>query len=300
MKRVLVALASVVALLLAGPASAAPLPVSYHFLQDAVTYGSLPSPPGANLWKCRPSAAHPTPVVLVHGTAGNAASNWASMSASLKNNGYCVYALTYGVSEINQDFPVKFGGMDYLQNSARQLGRFIAKVRTATGASRVDIVGHSQGAFMPEVYAKLQGGTKFIRRYVSIAPLWHGVGGDPTLLTMATMFGVAPEDLVPICHACPQMATGSAMVNRIRQGGTALPGIVYTNIVTEYDDVIINHESGFDAGMRNILLQDVCAQDFSDHLQIPASPTTIDLVLNALDPAHRRAPRCRLVLPVNG
>lgn len=299
MKRVLVLVASAV-LLLAGPASAAPLPVSYHFLQDAITYGAQADPPGANIWSCRPSAAHPTPVVLVHGTAGSAAGNWASLSASLKNQGYCVYALTYGVTPEAAAFPVSFGGMDYLQRSAKQLGAFIAKVRRATGAAKVDIVGHSQGTFLPEVYAKLDGGARYLHRYVSIAPLWHGVGGDPTLMNMATLLGIDPADLAPICHACPQMATGSPMVTRMRQGGTAIPGIVYTNIVTRYDDVIVNYHSGFDVGMRNILLQNVCAQDYSDHVQIPASPTVIDLVLNALDPAHRRTPRCRLVLPLNG
>jgi triacylglycerol lipase len=119
-------------------------------------------------------------------------------------------------------------------------------------------------------------------------------------MNLATTFGVDPADLVPLCHACPQMATGSPMVTRLRQGGTAIPGISYTNIVTRYDEVVIPYASGFELGMKNIALQDVCGTDFSDHVQIPASPTVIDLVLNALDPAHPRTPRCQLVLPANG
>jgi len=299
MRRIALLLAALT-LVAAGPASAAPLPVSHHFLQDALQYGAQASPPGANQWKCRPSAQHPTPVVLVHGTAGSAAGNWASLSASLKNNGYCVYALTYGVAPELSAFPVSFGGMNRIQDSAKQLAAFVTKVRRATGKTKVDLVGHSQGTFMPTYYAKYLGGARFIKRYVSLSPLWHGTGGDPTLVNLATMFGVEPADLVPICKACPQMATGSAMVAKIRQGGAAIPGIAYTNIVSKYDEIVLPYTSGIERGMRNLVLQDTCAQDYSEHVQIPASPTAIDLVLNALDPMHPRKPRCQLVLPLNG
>ena len=293
-------LAAALTLVAAGPASAAPYPVSYHFLQDAITYGAQASPPGANQWDCRTTAKHPTPVVLVHGTAGSAAGNWASLSASLKNNGYCVYALTYGLAPALSGAPVNFGGMAKMQDSARELGAFITKVRRATGAARVDLVGHSQGTLMPTYYAKFLGGAKFVHRYVSLSPLWHGTGGDPTLMNLATIFGVDPADLVPVCQACPQMATGSPFLAKVRQGGVKVQGIVYTNIVSKYDEIVLPYTSGIEPGMRNIVLQTVCAQDYADHVQIPASATAIDLVLNALDPAHPRTPRCQLVLPLNG
>src|SRR5271169_1877554 len=49
------------------------------------------APPGANNWSCKPSSAHPHPVVLVHGTFANQHDNWMALSPLLYNHGYCVF-----------------------------------------------------------------------------------------------------------------------------------------------------------------------------------------------------------------
>ena len=51
---------------------------------------------GANDWSCKPTAAHPSPVVIVHGTFGDSKSLLDRLSWSMHRAGYCVFAIDYG------------------------------------------------------------------------------------------------------------------------------------------------------------------------------------------------------------
>src|SRR5438309_7748227 len=143
--------ALVVAVVVAAPnvaAAGAPYPVPYTFTANVVAGATQPGtpPPGSNIWTCRPSKAHPRPVVLVHGLFANMTDNWQTMSPLLANNGYCVFALTYG-TDPNASFPLdQFGGLAPMEQSALQLSAFVDEVLDRTGAHKVDIVGHSEGA----------------------------------------------------------------------------------------------------------------------------------------------------------
>lgn len=283
------------------PASAAdPLPVTYSFVLGTVQAGADPSPsaPGSNDWTCRPSAAHPRPVVLVHGTYGAADTNWMTYSPLLKNNGYCVFALTYGAT-LPLPFPGAFGGLGDMKVSAQQLAVFVDRVLAATGATKVDIIGHSQGTLMPNYYAKFLGGGPKIGRYISLAPLWHGTGAT-NMGSPAAAFGRGFDPLQLIGPAFGQMGTGSAFVNEMRAGGVAVPGIEYTNIMTRYDELVQPYTSGSEPGMNNIVIQDLCKLDYAEHFQIAADRNASVVVLNTLDPAHPRPVPCVLVLPFVG
>lgn len=278
-------------------------PVTYSFLRDVITNGTNDSAPGANDWSCQPNAEHPRPVVLVHGTGGNAATNWGTYSALLANEGYCVFALTYGDTPLTQ-VPAKLGGLGDMRVSAQQLKDFVAEVLAATGAAKVDLVGHSQGTLMPNFFVRFLGGHEFVERYVSLAPVWHGEGGEAYggVANLLRLLGV-PDTNLPVCVACRQLTAGSEFMNQMRTGTLAHPDVDYTNIVTRYDNVVFPYTSGIQTGypnMRNITLQDVCRFDFSDHLQIAASANAARIVLNTLDPAHAQPVKCRLHLPAIG
>ena len=285
----------------AGAADEGSYPVNYDFLLGAVAagYPFNASPPGANIWTCRPTPAHPRPVVLVHGTFGNKNTNWRAYAPLLANHGYCVYSLTYGVRLGTPPIVDQLGGVTDMASSAQQLKAFVARVLRASGASQVDIIGHSQGTVLPEYYAKFLGGAKYIHNYISLAPLWHGTNVSGGLEQFAQVFGV-PEDEVPICTSCAQMTTGSHFMQRLRAGGLVLPGIKYTNIVTRHDELVRPYTSGIQRGMRNLVVQDFCSQDYTEHFEIAADPIGAAIVLNVLDPMHRHLVPCMLVLPFVG
>lgn len=274
------------------------LPVPYMFLTSAVLAGIDvdADPPGANDWTCTPTARHPRPVVLVHGTLGNKNTNWQTYAPLLKNHGYCVYALTYGVPAGTPAGLDQFGGLGRMQDSARELKVFVATVLEQTGARKVDVIGHSQGTVVPEYWAKFFGGARYVHDYISLASLWHGTRvADPLTLPMVA-FGFS-EDEVPLCTACAQFRPASTFMTRLRDGGLKVGEIRYTNIVTKYDELVSPYTSGIQRGMTNVVLQDLCPQDFSEHFEIAASPTAAQVVLNTLDPAHAQPVSCRLVLP---
>src|SRR3954451_5181701 len=103
------------ALALALPAAASrPLP--------AAAPAAAPPPPGANV-PCTPTAAHPEPVVLVHGTFENRFNNWQAMSPALKADGYCVYALAYGSYRESDAFGVY--GVGPIEQSAQQVSDYV-------------------------------------------------------------------------------------------------------------------------------------------------------------------------------
>jgi triacylglycerol lipase len=274
-------------------------PVPYTFLPSAVSGGAQANAPGSNIWTCKPTKRHPRPVVLVHGTSGNQSTNWQTYAPLLANKGYCVFALTYGVDQTGVPGSENFGGMTRIQDSAKELKRFIAKVLRTTGAAKVDILGHSQGTLMPNYYAKFLGGAKFIKRYVSLAPLWRGTRAAQVSAITSAAFGAGDES-TPVCVACGQMARGSAFMKKMRAGGVAVDGITYTNIMTEYDQLVIPYTSGREKGMRNRVVQDFCETDYSEHFQIAADIVGSQLVLNALAPKRKKPVPCEVVLPFVG
>lgn len=286
------------------PAQAADkqLPVPYSFLPNAL-FGGIPdsSAPGTNDFDCKPTAAHPNPVVLVHGTLGNRSTNWQTYGPLLKNNGYCVFALTYG-STLPVPFPGAFGGLGYIVASAQELKDFVAQVLAATGASKVDLIGHSQGTLMPNYWVKFLGGAGKVGTYISLAPLWHGteITGPQNASMSASAFAAGSNPLDFLAPSLGQMSAGSAFIQKMRAGGVAVPGVRYVNIMTKYDELVRPYTSGSEVGMTNIVVQDRCPLDYAEHFEIAADRNASLYVLNALDPAHPRPITCSLSLPFVG
>jgi triacylglycerol esterase/lipase EstA (alpha/beta hydrolase family) len=250
----------------AGPAVAAP------------TGGAAPA---AAVSSCKVSAAHPFAVVLVHGTFENS-SQWAQFQPVLEQAGYCVSAIDYNSL---QDIAV----------SAGELSSFVDQVLAASGASKVDIVGHSQGGMMPRFFLKNLGGAARTHGLVGLAPSNYGT----TLQGIATLAGDGGGVLAPIiaaiCAACQQQIQGSQFLAALNSPSDAVAGVRFTVIETNRDEVVTPFANAFlrTPGVTNELVQDVCPADTSGHIALATEDQNAwQLVLNALDPAHARGVIC--------
>ncbi len=229
---------------------------------SAPTYPTLGYPPaGANDWSCRPTAARPEPAVIVHGTFGDQKSLLDNLSLALKRDGFCVYALDYGNRATGP-----------IEGSAQQLKDFVAKVLAATGASKVELVGHSQGGMMPRYYIKNLGGDAYVEDLVGLAPSNHGT-------TVNQAFSSSPY-----CTSCDQQKYDSPFLRALNSPDETPGAVDYTQVETTHDQVVVPYTSAFltpGPQSTNITLQDRCPGDQSEHLSIPMDRQAIAWTLEA-------------------
>ncbi|MCW3025860.1 MAG: lipase class 2 [Solirubrobacterales bacterium] len=301
MRHRLIALTAAAALgsaVAASTSQAAEMPVVYNGVLGYAQSSPSASPPGANNWSCKPSTAHPRPVILVHGTFEDMSGSWQALSPLLYNHGYCVFALNYGSYEGSGQFGIYATG-DIAQ-SAEQLAGFVTQVLAATGARKVDLVGHSQGGMMPRYYLRFLGGAKYLHTLVGLSPSNHGTTLDG-IFTLASLLGI-DSAFGFHCPACEQQEAGSAFLAKLNAGGDTVAGVHYTVIQSANDEVVTPYASAFLSGtnVTNTLLQTQCVLDQGEHLSAPYDHIADTDVLNALDPAHKITPACTPVLPTVG
>jgi triacylglycerol lipase len=308
-------------------------PVVWSFLTPAVLAGAEDgpdtAPPGSNV-PCTPSAAHPDPVVLVHGLAANQNDNWQTMSPYLADNGYCVFSFTYGnLASAPRPFD-QIGGLTDMAASAHQLAALVNWVLDATHASKVDIVGHSEGGTMPDYYLKFLGGSQVVAHFVMLSGVIHGTTfwGLSDLYDLGAAYGFSSQEnafLGSFCASCGEFLVGSSFTKALDApnataspseaatcpyDGAAVDGVSYTSIATENDELVRPYTSDFidprcanaadGIGVNNIVVQRQCALDQADHLSIESDKVAAQDVLNALDPAQPGTVPCTLTLPALG
>ncbi|MFG3615299.1 esterase/lipase family protein [Nocardia sp. NPDC047654] len=248
-------------------------------------------PSGTNDFGCVPSARHPHPLVLAHGTDSTAYSDWSGIAPRLTAAGFCVFALNYGGKPGADSY-----GTEDLVLSAYQIGAFVDQVLAATGAGKVDLIGFSQGANVTRYYVNKLGGAPRVGQWVGLAsPTYGGV-----------MYG-----LVPVAQAIPgalqafaqvtslaavQQAEGSPIMLDLNAGGDTVPGVRYVTIGSRVDEMIQPFENIAlrGPGARNIALQDLCPADLTGHFHMVYDPFVQELLLTVLAPGSP-APVCRPV-----
>ena len=281
--------------------AAAGLIAAVLLMASAATATAASAAPSSGFddWACRPSAAHPEPLILLHGLGGNGPGNYSYLGPFLAANGYCAFTLTYG--QASPAIPV--GGTVSIVQSSAEIQAFVQRVRQATGAAKVDFVGHSEGAFQSIYGPKVRGYAGQVGKVIALAPPTHGTtfGG---LVSVGDYLGLGPlvDQILQQfgCPACDELIVGGSAVQQVTAGPIAQTGVKYTVIASRFDALVTPHETSFirEPGVANQYVQDTCPLDPVGHVGLAFDPTVAQLVANALDPAHAKRVVCAFGPPL--
>jgi triacylglycerol lipase len=185
-------------------------------------------------------AAPPDPVIIVAGTFSPAVAN-EPLATRLRADGYDarIFELpTLGLQDINL--------------TARSLGAYVAQVRAATGASRVDLVGHSQGGLVARSYVKDFGGASSVDSLVTLGTPNRGT----SVANLVSFLGLGNCLSV---DACEQMSIGSSYLDQLNAGDDTIGTVRYTTFRTLQDELVrpVDNATLYD-GATNVLVQSRC------------------------------------------
>ncbi|GAA3577010.1 alpha/beta fold hydrolase [Amycolatopsis ultiminotia] len=265
------------------------LAVSTALLAAAFTTPAQAAAGAVNDPHCVPSAAHPRPVVFLHGLGATSYEDLNFLQDSVAAKGYCTFSRTYGSYP---QFPV-VGGLRPIADSAAEIKQFIGEVLAETGAGQVDLVGHSEGGFQSLYVTKTQGIADRIGSVVAIAPPTHGTT-FAGLAKLASLLGQGEREAVGKalaalgCPACDNLITDGAAVKTLNTGPIAQPGVHYTVLTSRFDELVTPADTAFvrEPGVVNSYVQDTCPLDPVGHIGEAYDLNVWHLVTNALDPAH--------------
>lgn len=257
-------------------------------------------PKGVNKWD-EPLNGR-VPVVLLHGTWLNVYNSFSLIAPALEKAGHAVFTRNYGHDSTPlTGRPSGIFATAGLMESQKEVAEFIDEVLERTGASQVDIVGHSQGVAQARLYLSDSGGANpedpsknKVRRIIGIGGSNHGttLSGISSIAAALDKKGLTDNlTLKLLGQAAMDQRIGSEAVKHLNREGDTVPGVEYTMICSRFDQIVTpwrtqELKAGPGATVKNLLVQTGNVKDFSDHLAILYSPRVVDLVLEALHPGE--------------
>lgn len=252
---------------------------------------------GHNDFSCQSSKGQ-NPVVILHGLGATFYEDINFLESWLQSQGLCTFSLTYGAYP---GFPF-VGGLRPIEESSREVVDFIQQVQLETGSEKVDLVGHSEGAFQTLYTTKFGGISEFIGRVVAIAPPTHGTS-FANLYSIAETIGIdglAKSVLSVVgCKACTELVNGGTAIQQLNDGPITQLGVEYTIITSRNDELVSPPDTSFidEPGVTNIYLQEYCPSDAVGHIGEGYDPNVWHLVLNALEGEIGREFECSIGIP---
>ncbi|KAL3469936.1 lipase [Aspergillus californicus] len=250
-----------------------------------------------------PLTTHPNPIIFLHGLGATYYEDLNLLQAWLQSAGYCTYATTYGEYA---GFPF-LGGLKPIAESAVEIAEYIREVQEKTGAQKVDLVGHSEGAFQSLYVPKVEDGvSEIVQRIVAIAPPTRGTVFIGGIYNLAYVFGGFSRELIGNvlnavgCGACDDVGPGGDAIARLNDGEPIVqPGNQLTVIMSRFDEMVTPVTTAFvhEAGVNNVWVQDFCPLDPVGHIGEAYDLNVWNLVRNALDDEPERTFPCVIGSP---
>ncbi len=247
---------------------------------------------------CKPAPEQPNPVVILggFGAVGDIRATldkqMAGITGGIRAIGGCPFIFGYGIiGPMQAAAPVA--------ESAGQLRDFVAEVRAATGAERVDIVAHSSGALIANYYLKFLHGGPSVDRAVYLAPVTKGT-------TAATLIGGldlpgSPEGLASVLNDATNplrdsvfrgvqgaldCLAGSRVTAALLDGGVTVPEVTYSVLATRGDQVLTPPGTASfieEPGVVNDFFEDLYpSAGFASHAALPMQPGAARWVVEQL------------------
>ena len=185
----------------------------------------------------------PRPVIVLHGYAMNRA-NFIPLAARLAKAG------------LGPIYGFEYWTLGRTAAAARQLGWFVDQVRERTGATQVDVIGHSMGGVVGRYYVALGGGDGIVHRLITI--------GSPHGGTEVSKIGVG--------HPTRELVAGSTLLARV--AAAPAPARTLITAIQSRADAMV--PLGLLAGAEMIELPDL------GHVALLTSRRVADLIIDRL------------------
>lgn len=210
------------------------------------------------------------PVIVVPGTlAGEplVEVDVQSLADHLRVEGYAVFV-----------YWLPGNGLGDMRETAAGLPAFVDDVLGWTGASSVDVVGHSQGGLLARWYVRFLGGDAVVDSLVTLGTPHHGT----QLANLGSLFGLWNCLGVGVCT---QAAVGSSFLAELNEGDTTWGEVRYTGFTTRLDEIVVPYTNALlgGDGSVDVVVQQQCPLRIVEHLAMPTDAAVQGGVVDALE-----------------
>ncbi|KAI2639243.1 Alpha/Beta hydrolase protein [Xylaria nigripes] len=266
-------------------------------LPDALSSSHLYGAP-PNDFSCKSSR---NPVVMLHGLSANRETDLNLLQYELNSRGYCTFSKTYGAHRI----PNWIGGLRDMTMSSQEIADFIHEVKDKTGASKIDLVGHSEGGVQAIYVPLTQSGIPgIVGHIVALGPairgatywgftnMWY-IGGDTTRAFVGSLMHLIG------CPACEQLAPDGVVTGQFAEAKKIAQEGNNITVITSKSDTLVPADTSFidEPGVRNVAVQTTCPDDGVGHAGLAWDKSVWRLIVNALEENDEQVFSCEKGLP---